>query len=217
MNAIYTHARRALYASLDNAVISDVSPRRLCVRTRALDREDYLAHPRSGEAIREEDACRISALYPSRRPRVQVVISDGLNANAINENLRGVLPPLRSQLVQAGHHIGDIDIVIENGRVRAGYHVGALLDAEVIIHLIGERPGTGLNTMSAYLSYGRDTTGVSRWSSDFDHSWTTAICGIHSQGKPPATAVDEITRSVGRIFERRCSGVALGSESPPAR
>ena len=216
MNAIYAHARRALYASLDDAVISDVSLRCLCVRTRALDREDYLAHPRSGEVIREEDARRIIALYPSRRPRVQVVISDGLNANAVNENLRGVLPPLRSQLMQAGHHVGEIDIVVENGRVRAGYHVGALLDAEAIIHLIGERPGTGLNTMSAYLSYGRDKTGRSRWSQDFDHSWTTAICGIHRKGKPPAAAVNEITRSVGRIFERRCSGVALGSETPLA-
>ena len=27
----------------------------------------------------------------SRRPQVQIVISDGLNANALNENLRAVL------------------------------------------------------------------------------------------------------------------------------
>src|SRR3990172_3994074 len=115
MNAIYSHARRALYASLDDTVISELSPRCLRIRTRALDREDYLAHPRSGEAIREEDARRITALYPSRRPRVQVVISDGLNANAMNENLRVVLPHLRSQLVQAGHHIGDAHVVGGNG------------------------------------------------------------------------------------------------------
>ena len=43
--------------------------------------------------------------------------------------------------------------------MRAGYHVGALLGADVIVHLIGERPGTGLDTLSAYLTYGRDRAG----------------------------------------------------------
>ena len=102
-----------------------------------------------GELIDDEDTVRIQALYPARRPQVQVVISDGLNANAVNENLRSVLPGIRRELLTAGHHISDIDMVIENGRVRAGYHVGALLEAEIIIHLIGERPGTGINTLSA--------------------------------------------------------------------
>jgi hypothetical protein len=65
---------------------------------------------------------------------VQVVVSDGLNANAINENLRSVLPGVRRELLAAGFHISETDIVIENGRVRAGYHAGSLLEAEMIIH-----------------------------------------------------------------------------------
>lgn len=209
IDAIYAHARRALYAKLDDAVIRDVSPRHLRVRTTATDRDDYLAHPPAGEAICEQDAARISALYLVGRPRAQVVISDGLNANALNENLRLVLPPLRRRLVQAGHLVGDADIVIENGRVRAGYHVGLLLDVELVVHFIGERPGTGIDTTSAYLTYGRDKAGRSRWDPNFDHSWTTAVCGIHHRGKRPEVAVEEIARLVNRMFEQRCSGVAL--------
>jgi ethanolamine ammonia-lyase large subunit len=207
--AIYEHARRALYAKLDDSVIRDVCPRHLRVRTKASDRDDHLAHPPAGEAICEQDAARISALYPMGRPRVQVVISDGLNANALNENLRLVLPPLRRQLLQAGHDVGIVDLVIENSRVRAGYHAGLLLDVEVIVHLIGERPGTGIDTMSVYLTYGRDIAGQSRWSPNFDHSWTTAVCGIHHRGKRPEVAVEEIGRLVNRMFEQRCSGVKL--------
>jgi ethanolamine ammonia-lyase small subunit len=213
MEAIYAHARRALYATLDEGVLNKVSPRRLRVRSRALDREDYLAHPASGELIRDEDASRLIKLYASRRPQVQIVLSDGLNANALNENLRAVLPALRHELAEAGFHVGEVDVVVENGRVRAGYHVGALLDVDVVIHLIGERPGTGLNTLSAYLTYGRDPAGHSRWTPDLEHACTTAICGIHRQGKRPAVAVDEIARCVKRMFEKRCSGVALGAES----
>jgi ethanolamine ammonia-lyase large subunit len=210
---IYSNARRALYATLDEAVISDSSPRYVRVHTRSSDRDAYLAHPATGELIDAEDTVRIQALYPVRRPQVQIVISDGLNANAINENLRSVLPAVRRELLEAGHYIGEIDIVIENGRVRAGYHVGSLLEAEMIIHLIGERPGTGIDTLSVYLTYGLDDKGQSRWglATGFDHSWTTAVCGIHRRGKSPERAVEEIARLVDRMFAERCSGVALQS------
>ncbi len=215
ITGIYSNARRALYSTLDDAVMSDSSPRHIRMRTRSLDRDDYLAHPSTGELIDDKDTTRIQALYPARRPQVQVVVSDGLNANAINENLRSVLPGVRRELTAAGHHVSEIDIVIENGRVRAGYHIGSLLEAEMIIHLIGERPGTGINTLSAYLTYGLDHKGQSRWGSaaGFDHSWTTAVCGIHRRGKSPERAVEEIARLVDRIFAERCSGVALGRSS----
>jgi ethanolamine ammonia-lyase large subunit len=211
IEAIYRNAQHALYAKTDEALIRDVSPTALRVRTQARDREEYLARPLSGERIAEKDALKISALYALRRPQVQFVLSDGLNANALNENLRAVLPRLRGELTSAGFHAGEVDIVVTNGRVRAGYHVGALLDVEVIIHLIGERPGTGLNTLSAYLTYGRDPAGRSRWSPDLEHAQTTAVCGIHARGKPPEVAAAEIAACVKRMFEERCSGVALGT------
>jgi ethanolamine ammonia-lyase small subunit len=140
---------------------------------------------------------------------VQIVISGGLNANALNQNLRSLLPPLRRALASAGTRVSQVDVVIEDGRLRAGYHVGALLGANTIVHLIGERPGTGLDTLSAYLTYGRDRAGQLRWSRDLDHSATTAVCGIHPSGKPPEAAAHEIARTLARILEQRVSGVAL--------
>ncbi len=213
LDAIYRHARRALYATLDEAVIRDVSPHSLRLRTAARDREEYLAHPPSGELIRDEEAARLARLYPSRLPQVQIVVSDGLNADALNENLRGVLPRLRRELSEQGCHVGEVDVVVRNGRVRAGYHVGALLGVDVIVHLIGERPGTGLDTLSAYLTYGRDATGRSRWSPDMNHASTTAVCGIHARGKRPNVATDEIVRCVRRMLAEKRSGVALGPAS----
>lgn len=210
MEAIYEHARRALYATLSDEVIRDVSPQHIRVRSAALDREQYLSSPPSGELIRRADAERLVKLYTSRKPQVQIVLSDGLNADALNENLRAVLPALRRELTSIGCHVGDVDVVVHNGRVRAGYHVGTLLDVDIIIHLIGERPGTGLNTLSAYLTYGRDVTGRSRWTPSLDHASTTAICGIHARGKRPEVAVLEIVRYVKQMIEQKCSGVALG-------
>jgi ethanolamine ammonia-lyase small subunit len=209
LDRIYMHARRALYASLDEGVVGDASPRHMRVRTTAASREDYLAHPSLGERLRDDDARALARLYRPRHPQVQVVVSDGLNADAINEQLRALLPALRRLLTDAGCHVGDTDVVVQNGRVRAGYEIGGLAGAVVVVHVLGERPGTGLNTASAYITYGRDDAGLPRWSRDLDHSATTAICGIHPKGKPPVAAAEEIARTVSRMLEQRKSGVGL--------
>jgi ethanolamine ammonia-lyase large subunit len=209
LEAIYAHARRALYATVDADLIGDVSPLSVRVLTRATSRDDYLAHPSAGERLREDDARTVAALYRAREPQVQIVVSDGLNGDAINEQLRLLLPPLRRRLHDAGCHVGETDVVVQNGRVRVGYEIGGLVHAEVIVHLVGERPGTGINTVSAYLTYGRDEAGQPRWSSALDHSATTAICGIHPRGKPPQAAAAEIAQTVARIVEQGCSGVSL--------
>src|SRR4030095_11008341 len=130
----------------------------------------YLSDPPAGERLRAEDAARVAALYGARRPQVQLVLSDGLNADALNENLRAVLPRLRRGLTEAGLHVGQTDVVVTNGRVRAGYHAGELLGVDAVVHLIGERPGTGLNTLSAYITYGRDAAGGVRRGPDLAHS-----------------------------------------------
>ncbi|HEV7890030.1 MAG TPA: ethanolamine ammonia-lyase subunit EutB [Pyrinomonadaceae bacterium] len=211
LETIYKHARRALYSALDDGVLREVGPQHLRVRTEAQDREQYLSDPPAGERLRAEDSSRVAALYGARRPQVQLVLSDGLNADALNENLRAILPRLRRELTGAGLHVGETDIVVTNGRVRAGYHVGELLGVDLVLHLIGERPGTGLNTLSAYLTYGRDPAGRLRWSPGLDHAHTTAVCGIHPKGKRPDAAVEEMAACVTRMFEERRSGVALGS------
>ncbi len=209
LDAIYRHARRSLYARVEPAVLETTSPRFASVRTESTNRDDYLNHPSTGERIRGDDQPALRALYPDRRPALQLVLSDGLNANALNENLRHVLPPLRQALAVRGVAVGGVDVVIENGRVRAGYHVGGLVDADAIVHLIGERPGTGLDTLSAYLTYGKDRDGARRWSPNLDHSCTTAVCGIHRAGKRPQTAVAEIVTIVERMLEQRTSGISL--------
>jgi len=207
IDAIFAHARAALYASIHEGVVRDATIRSVRVRTTSRDRDDYLAHPPSGECLSPDAAPVIARLRGGRVPQVQIVVSDGLNANAINEQLRSLLPPLRTRLIAAGHQVADTDIIVDNGRVRAGYEIGGLVDADVVVHVVGERPGSGLNTASAYITYGRDEGGRSRWSRSLDHSATTAICGVHPAGKPPAAAIDEIAAVVTRALTEKRSGV----------
>jgi ethanolamine ammonia-lyase large subunit len=209
LDAIYTNARSALYASIHDAVVRDSTPRSVRIRTTARDRDDYLAHPASGERVAPDDAAAIARLH-GRAPQVQIVVSDGLNANAVNEQLRTLLPLFRRRLLAAGVDVAETDIVVDNGRVRAGYEIGGLVGAGVVAHVVGERPGTGLNTLSVYITYGRDETGRSRWSRSLDHSSTTAICGVHPSGKRPDAAAEEIAVVVTRALTEKRSGVSAG-------
>src|SRR5262245_49345946 len=113
LERIYLHARRALYSTLEDGVIRDACLRSLRARTAAGNRDDYLAHPPLGERLRVDDARLVGSMYPGRTPQVQLVISDGLNADAINEQLRTLLPMLRRLLTENACHLGEIDIVVQ--------------------------------------------------------------------------------------------------------
>ena len=119
VEALYAHARRALYARIDDEVIRDVSPIGVRARTAAADRDDYLAHPTAGERLRDEDARAVARHCRAGAPHVQLVISDGLNADAVNEQLRALLPPLRRFLSEQGTP-GRRDRCRRRERARAG-------------------------------------------------------------------------------------------------
>jgi ethanolamine ammonia-lyase small subunit len=140
---------------------------------------------------------------------VQIVVSDGLNANAVNRNLKLLLPALRRALAGLACPVSATDIVVHNGRVRAGYQIGAIVKAMVIVHVIGERPGTGLDSLSVYVTYGRDDRGRVRWDPLLDHSCTNAVCGIHPSAKTPSAAAAEVGELTRRMIQQRRSGVAL--------
>jgi len=209
VDELYAHARRALYATVEDAAVRVAGDQVIRVSTQALDRDDCLSHPPSGERLSADAARAVAAACAERSPQVLLVVSDGLNAAAVNAQLRALASPLRRALRERGCAAAPFVIVVANGRVRVGYEIGQLARADVIVHLIGERPGTGLDTLSAYVTYGRDARGTLRWSRDLDHSATTAVCGIHPRGKPPAAAAAEIAALVRRMLDCRASGVAL--------
>ena len=142
---------------------------------------------------------------------MQLVISDGLNADALNEHLRVLLPRLRRVLAEAGLHVGEADVVVRTAACARAITSANCSTQTSVVHLIGERPGTGLNTLSAYLTYGRDAAGRLRWSPGLDHS-------LHDGGlrHPPE---GQAARRRGRRdsglrrqdVRRARSGVALGS------
>lgn len=210
---IVADAKQALWATLDDAFIATI-PGHIALATRAESREDYILHPVSGESLAPTSVARIETLanahreraQASARPRVlydaQLVVSDGLNALAIREpgQLIPFLDALRRQLADAGWQVAPEVPVISAGRVRAGYRVGEQLFAGrsgrcALLHVVGERPGTGHNTFSVYLT----AVDAADWArpGSVDHHVTRVVSGIAHTALRPVEAAAVVARVLG--------------------
>lgn len=202
---IYTDAKRSIWAELPPAFIAQV-PDVLHAETRSADRTDYILHPESGERLspRALEAIRALRARQAGAYDIQIVVSDGLNALAITDagHLAPFLARLREQLLRAGYRPAPENIVVTSGRVRAGYRIGEALfgglpGRRAILHVIGERPGTGHHTFSVYITappglvWGRE--------GEVDHNITKVVSGIATTALPPARGADETLKLLGSL------------------
>jgi ethanolamine ammonia-lyase large subunit len=206
---VYDDAKLSIWAELEPEFI-DAIPRRLQIKTQSADRTDYILHPKTGERLDEPS---ITSLHRLRRQQagrmdVQIVISDGLNALAIMEDghLAPFLKRLRSGLDDRELIVSPEPLVVTSGRVRAGYRIGEILFAgldgpRAILHVIGERPGTGHRTFSTYIT--APTGDV--WGKDgsVDHNITKVVSGISTTALIPAAGADEAVHLLGSLIAPR--------------
>ena len=171
------------------------------METNSSDRLEYILHPTTGEQLSIASVKSIQNLRESYLDQynVQIVISDGLNALSIMQegHLDPFLSQLRQELKSAGFSTADRNIIVRSGRVRAGYQVGELLFGglpgnRAILHIIGERPGTGHRTFSVYMT----SPNGSLWgkADQVDHNITRVVSGIASTALKPETAARDTVR-----------------------
>ncbi|MNN38122.1 Ethanolamine ammonia-lyase light chain [compost metagenome] len=129
------------------------------------------------------------------------MVSDGLSANAIETNLRDVYPALLDSLQVEGLAAGT-PFFVPNGRVGCMNAIGDILHPEVIVLLIGERPGLiTSHSMSAYLCY-QPRSGMT-------DSERMVVSNIHQGGTPPVEAGAHLGSLIARMLEQKISGVGL--------
>lgn len=210
LNQIYQNGVVALRTELNLFFFKECSMNYCLVQSSSVDRDDYIAHPASGEGLSHKSLLEIQSLFNNSTvsiPSVMFVISDGLNANAINAHAPLILPNIKKYLSEKKVSYYNRDIIVINGRVRLGYQIGEITQVEMIVHFIGERPGTGLDQMSVYITYGRN-----KFNQKMDHCMTTAICGIHPKGKSIAEATEEIKSIIIKGLDHKTTGVELSKK-----
>jgi ethanolamine ammonia-lyase small subunit len=118
---------------------------------------EYLLRPDLGRHLSDVGRQIIEArCIPS--PQIQLVVGDGLSATAVETNVCALLPALRQEAETVGLSVGT-PFFIKHCRVGVLNDIGEVLKPEVIILLIGERPGLGrAASLRAYMAY-RPTAG----------------------------------------------------------
>jgi ethanolamine ammonia-lyase small subunit len=162
-------------------------------------KEQYLLRPDLGRRLNEE-ACKTIQAKCVKSPNIQICIGDGLSAYAIEVNLPKIFPVLEAGCKTAGLTLGT-PFFIQYCRVGVMNDIGDLIQPDVLILLIGERPGLGrAESMSAYMAF-RPSSGQT----DADRE---VICNIFDGGGTnPLEAGAYAIQMAKKMIKNQASGV----------
>ncbi|MFO0978550.1 MAG: ethanolamine ammonia-lyase subunit EutB [Planctomycetaceae bacterium] len=205
IHRIYDAARECIWKELTPQFAAAI-PGSVLLKSRSVDRTDYILHPISGEHLSEDSQRTVKQLREQSHEQfdTQIVISDGLNATAVTEGdqLTALLTALRVKLEVAGCRISPNVMLVHGGRVRAGYRIGEQLFGGregqfSLLHVIGERPGSGHHTLSIYMTVANGTV----WgkADQVDHNITKVVSGIASTALLPELAANEAVRILNEM------------------
>lgn len=199
-------ARQAIYAEVKPERLGDFEMRRIA--TRATSKLDHLNDPELGARLAGDDLMRLTA----EDADVQILVSDGLSAEALHHNIPALLPVLMRGLTAKQISVGH-PILAEYGRVKLAEAVGDTLRSKLIITLIGERPGgdaKASRSLSAYLAYRRAETGARANGNDVRYEYSV-ISNIYREGMPPEAAGQVIAERAAQILKYGAAGNRLES------
>ena len=141
----------ALYRDVDQKLLDEFNL--FTVQTKVTGgKQEYLLRPDLGRLL-GDDAKRTINEKCQKNVNIQLVVGDGLSAAAVEANLRQIFPVIKQGTQTAGLTFGT-PFFIKYARVGVMNDVGELIKPDVVILLIGERPGLGrAESMSAYMGY----------------------------------------------------------------
>jgi ethanolamine ammonia-lyase large subunit len=210
IHALYDDSKICLWKEMPEMFIASI-PNLVAVQSTSTDRKDYIYHPPTGEILSKqsvEKLVRLGKGWNGNGPDVQIIISDGLNVSALTDegHLKTYLEHLNKELVTAGLRVSTDLVFIRNGRVRAGYRCGEYLFGHSsgvdrpkgIIHIIGERPGSGHHNFSAYLS--APLISVWKEKGKLDHNYSKVVSGISDTALNPLLAAKETVKILAEMF-----------------
>jgi ethanolamine ammonia-lyase small subunit len=175
------------------------------VNTRARTKEEYLLHPHLGRQLSEEARTTLLA-NRARGADLQVVVGDGLSAAAVAVQAPRLLPLIVQEADRRGWRCGT-PFFIRHCRVGVLNDIGELLSPEVVVLLIGERPGLATaESLSAYMAY--------RPRAGHTDAQRNLISNIHARGVPPEMAAPRILALADQMRRLGVSGVAVKEELP---
>ncbi len=206
----HARARDAVHSTLDTAALFDqlntVHAGTLLLHSQAANRQLYLQRPDLGRKLNQASGAKLQ--IPEERVHFDlcIVIADGLSAMAVNQYALPIVSGLIDQANALRWSVAPV-CVVEQGRVAIGDAIAGGLGAELLVVLIGERPGlSSPDSMGAYLTH-RPRPGLT------DES-RNCVSNIRPDGLRHEFAVQKIGYLLSEMKRRRLSGVMLKDDMP---
>jgi len=198
VRADHAAAMDAVFAYVDEKWIKDAGL--FPVNTLCKDKDDFLTRPDLGKKFSSETIELIKSKCKIK-PKVQIIIGDGLSSCAIEVNAKDTMDAMVQGLKGYGIEIGT-PIFIKHARVPSMEPICEALQADVICLLIGERPGLVTSeSMSCYMAY-KPYIGM-------PEAKRTVIANIHKGGIPTAEAGAYISEVLKKMLDNKASGIDL--------
>ena len=205
---LYNDSKQCLWTELP----ANFAAGSVALASQSADRRDYVWHPPTGEVLDDASQVAFEKLRDSHAGKfdVQLVISDGLNSLALTDpgHLAPYLASVRTALDDAGYQASPTNIVVRGGRVRVGYRIGEILYGDLaedptpraILHVIGERPGSGHHAFSVYITAPQAST----WAlpGEVDHNLTKVVSGIADTALTPQQAAQDTVNILKQLAPR---------------
>lgn len=200
----FAHAKDAVYSHLDWPKLEQRLERLafpyLKLHSRAVSRSVYLQRPDFGRSLNDASAERLKEI-PATETDIAIVLADGLSAMAINQHALSLVQRLFPLLQKTNYRVAPITVV-EQGRVAIGDEIGHLLQAKLVIVLIGERPGlSSPYSMGAYLTYAPQP--------GLTDERRNCISNIRPEGLPYEMACQKLFYLIQESLRLKLSGVDL--------
>jgi ethanolamine ammonia-lyase small subunit len=209
----HAQARDAVHQALDADDVARAiaaawpeAPPALAAHSAAADRGIYLQRPDLGRRLDAASQAALAALAAPAASDLAFVVADGLSARAIATNAAPFLAALRARLAPPQTWSLAPPVIVRQGRVAIGDEIGALLGAQIVVVLIGERPGlSSPDSMGVYVTW-KPRTGLT------DES-RNCISNVRPGGMTYEEAAHKLHYLLTEARRRGLTGVALKDET----
>ncbi|WP_419534260.1 ethanolamine ammonia-lyase subunit EutB [Endozoicomonas sp.] len=184
------------------------------IRSQANNIERHHADPDAGAHLCEKTR---SHLQPENRD-IQILITDGLSAEAVHQNINELLPVLEDGLQSHGYSLSQT-MVAPHGRVKLAEDIARTVNAKLVIVLLGERPGAdgkSSRSLSGYLIYRLEDEQTQKLAADFSNIVeiefeNTVVPNIYYGGIPPMEAGSLLAERAIQILDNKAAGNRLNA------
>jgi ethanolamine ammonia-lyase small subunit len=215
--AAHAQARDAVHLPLDaealRPCLMGLGLDLLELHSAATSRSVYLQRPDLGRRLGAPSLARLQAWVAAQAGTettlpsfdLVVVLADGLSALALHRQAQPLLQVLLPLLREAGFRLGPL-VLVHQGRVALADEVGQALGADLVLMLLGERPGlSSPDSLGAYLTWA-PRVGLS-------DAARNCVSNIRPAGLAPALAAQRLAWLLTQARQRGLTGVALKDES----